>query len=1795
LGTHLRRARHGRRLSPRIAILTASVVLVAAQAAVVGSAGVAAADGPCGNGTFDAVTTTCSYSYTGSEDTFVVPAGVTTLRFIVIGAPGATGGSCGDCHNQMAGGAGSEVIMDTSVTPGDTYYVEVGGAGAGALGGFNGGANGGSGPTGAGGGGGGASDIRTTSGSLDSRVIVAAGGGGAGGGGGAAGGTGDAAGSNGTATIGGGKGTSTGGGSGGGGAYGGGSGSGGAQGVGGTGGVGVGIGGGGGGGGGGLYGGGGGGAGGNVGGWPYWTGAGGGGGSNFVAPTATSSTIATDTTRTPSVVISVPPAEPTVSSTSPTSPSQNTSLRVLGSAPAGTTVNLHTASDCSGPSLGSGTADQFASPGIATSVDPGSTTTFYAKATVTPGNDSPCSATSVTYVESTSSTKIPITDVIGVPDRGDTTLAIDGDTSTSTYTTPSNNQAFPSYLELGFASTTVNRIRQFKGSDYGPHDESIQYTTDTGTLTSRNWANVAGMSNGFDESELLKASAVNSDGTISQDFHNSPTDGWASLSFDPITATGIRIKFSGSEPCCNHFREYEFEAHHDIAPNTKIPSSPDGRNGYYVTDPHIIVSATANTDGATISDIRCVLDPSSPPVVYSDIPSGCAYAGTGGDITGDGTHTLYAASSDSAGNQGAVAGKTFKIDTTPPAAPNITGTTPPSPSNNSTPTVDGTAEDGSTVTVYTDSACTGTVAGSGTATGGNFSVAATATNNTTTTFYATATDVAGNASSCSAGLDYVEDSTAPTITITGHPTDPSTSSAATFTFTASESATFACQLDGGAIDNPCTSGRTYAGLSSAQHTFSITATDLAGNTSAPVTYTWTTNATTTTNTVEFNGVGAASWVVPAGINKAIFDIYGARGGRVFGDINRAGLGGHATATLDLSPGETIGIVVGGVGSDAIPSGGVGGFNGGGQGAPFPSPCCAGGAGGGGATDIRQGGDAVANRVLVAGGGGGGANGGGCSSTCNGGGDGGGLAGNDGRCYNSCPTFEPGKGGDQVGTHGSGDENGGPGQDTTGGGGGGGYFGGTGGYDVGGGGGSGFGPPGVVFETGVNTGDGFVTISYDPPAVTSADHVSFTTNVASQFDVITTGTPTPAITETGALPSGVTLTDNGNGTATLGGTPPDGSDGTYPIAINAVNGNTPDAAQNFTLTVTAAPLITSTDHTTFNALSFNTFTVTTGGTPTPSLTETGALPSGVSFVDNNDRTATLSGTPTDTGTFPLSIKASNGAGPDSTQSFTLTVPDTIPPAPPDVTGSTPASPANNNSPSITGTAEDGSTVQLYTGSACNSAVSGGTATASGGTFSIPVTVADDTTTTFSATATDAASNVSGCSTVTYTYVEDSTPPAAPSVSGTTPASPSNNASPSITGTAEDGSTVKLYTDASCTSAVAGGSGTATGGNFSIAVTVSANSSTDFYATATDAASNVSTCSTTHVTYVEDETRPDTTIVTHPNNPTNSQTASFTFQSSKASSTFTCQLDTGGAGRCDTGSVTYNNVSEGQHTFTVFATDAAGNSDATPATFTWTVDITGPTVTIDSGPANSSTSGPSPSFSFSTTASDQDHFECKLDGGGFSTCTSPDDLSGLAGGSHTFSVHGVDTLGNVGADVSRTWTVDATGPTVTIDSGPADSSTSGPSPSFSFSTTALDNDHFVCTLDSTVTDPCTSPQHLSGLAGGSHTFSVHGVDTVGNVGADVSRTWTVDATPPAAPVISGPHKTKNRRPTFKFSDSDPSAVTFTCTIDTTTPVSCALPSFRPATKLKLGRHTLVVTAFDAVGNSAASTPWTFKIVR
>jgi len=151
------------------------------------------------------------------------------------------------------------------------------------------------------------------------------------------------------------------------------------------------------------------------------------------------------------------------------------------------------------------------------------------------------------------------------------------DNSNSTYTWSTGARAVGTH-NLGVAFSDfrkVNRIRLYKDNDDGynggPKAKNliIQYTTDTNSIYSRTWHNVTNLVNGFLGSELMNADAVNTDGTVTNDRHYSPSQGYASLSFDTVEATGLRITFSHPDNVYNHYKIFEFAVYYDHYSNTE--------------------------------------------------------------------------------------------------------------------------------------------------------------------------------------------------------------------------------------------------------------------------------------------------------------------------------------------------------------------------------------------------------------------------------------------------------------------------------------------------------------------------------------------------------------------------------------------------------------------------------------------------------------------------------------------------------------------------------------------------------------------------------------------------------------------------------------------------------------------------------------------------------------------------------------------------------------------------------------------------------------------------------------------------------------------------------------------------------------------------------------------------------------------------------------------------------------------------------------------------------------------------
>ena len=266
-----------------------------------------------------------------------------------------------------------------------------------------------------------------------------------------------------------------------------------------------------------------------------------------------------------------------------------------------------------------------------------------------------------------------------------------------------------------------------------------------------------------------------------------------------------------------------------------------------------------------------------------------------------------------------------------------------------------------------------------------------------------------------------------------------------------------------------------------------------------------------------------------------------------------------------------------------------------------------------------------------------------------------------------------------------------------------------------------------------------------------------------------------------------------------------------------------------------------------------------------------------------------------------------------------------------------------------------------------------------------------------------------------------------------------------------------------------------------------------------------------TVVVDGTAPDTTISTGPPTPTNQTSATFTFTSSEAESTFECSLDDAAFAACPTPQP-YSGLADGPHTFAVRAIDATQNTGP-EATYSWTIETRAPTASVTSGPA-ALTNSRAASFTF--TADEPSSFECQLDGGSFQACGSSASYQGLGDGTHTFAVRPTDAVGNTGAPSSHGWRIDGTAPETTIGSGPR-SGTTALSGTFTFS--ANEPAAFECKLDGAAFAPCTSPKSHAGLTRREHTFQVRAIDAAGNPDPTPAiHRWTIAAVPRRAATTS-----------------------------------------------------------------------------
>ena len=311
--------------------------------------------------------------------------------------------------------------------------------------------------------------------------------------------------------------------------------------------------------------------------------------------------------------------------------------------------------------------------------------------------------------------------------------------------------------------------------------------------------------------------------------------------------------------------------------------------------------------------------------------------------------------------------------------------------------------------------------------------------------------------------------------------------------------------------------------------------------------------------------------------------------------------------------------------------------------------------------------------------------------------------------------------------------------------------------------------------------------------------------------------------------------------------------------------------------------------------------------------------------------------------------------------------------------------------------------------------------------------------------DAAGNIDE-SPATYTWTVDTQAPAAPVVLNPAEGVLLNNNKPAISGTAEADATVTVLNKGAQLGTTRAGAN----GNWTFTPTASLPEGVQqITAKATDEAGNTGNSSNTRQ-FTVDTQAPETTIATKPDILTNKTTAQFTFTSNEAGVSFEASLNGGAYVAAVGNTYTLNNLTDGTYTLSARATDAAGNKDATPATYTWTVDTQAPaapllqSVSEDLGPLPDDEVTADNSLLFKGTAEAFSTVELIESGNSLGQTTAnaagnwelDHTSSALPEGTYTFTATATDRAGNKGnTSAAFPVTIDLTPPDVVLSTSQA----------------------------------------------------------------------------------------------------------------------------------------------------------------
>src|SRR5829696_6575157 len=327
----------------------------------------------------------------------------------------------------------------------------------------------------------------------------------------------------------------------------------------------------------------------------------------------------------------------------------------------------------------------------------------------------------------------------------------------------------------------------------------------------------------------------------------------------------------------------------------------------------------------------------------------------------------------------------------------------------------------------------------------------------------------------------------------------------------------------------------------------------------------------------------------------------------------------------------------------------------------------------------------------------------------------------------------------------------------------------------------------------------------------------------------------------------------------------------------------------------------------------------------------------------------------------------------------------------------------------------------------------------------------------------------------------------------------------------------------------------------------------------------TNATFNLVVTADVTAPDTTIDTGPSGTVNSSSATFTFSSNEANSTFETRLDNGAwVNNGTTTNKTYNSLSDASHTFDVRATDPSGNVDQSPASRSWTVqtDSTPPVITSDVQGTLGNNGWYTSNVSVDWTVTDNESSISSQSGCADFSVTSDQNAT-------TYTCTATSTGGTSSDSVSIKR--DATAPTITASVSPAPNANGWNNEDVTVS--------FTCSDATSGVPSGTCPANVTLGEGANHSVTKSVTDAAGNTASVTKSGINVDATAPTITASVSP------APNANGWNNEDVTVSFTCSDALSGVNSSGCPA--DVTLGEGANHSVTKSVTDKAGNTASVT--------